>query len=131
MTTIPEEFTDLLTRPLTGGLATVRPDGQPESSPMWFLWDGTNLKFTHTTLRNKLASLEVNPYLSLLVIDPDNAHRYLQVRGRVESVEPDPTGAFFVVLARRYGLSIGPRADKAARVIITARVVGASYSNNG
>lgn len=131
MATIPDEFADLLQRPLVGGLATVRPDGQPESSPMWFLWETTQLKFTHTTYRRKIASLHANPYVSLLVIDPANAHRYLQVRARVASIEPDPTGSFFVHLAERYGLSIGAPVDKESRVVITADIVGVSYSANG
>ena len=38
-------------------------------------------------------------------MDPDRPTRYLQVRASVESVEPDPTGAFYVQLATRYGSS--------------------------
>ncbi len=32
-------------------VATIRPDGSPQSSPMWFVWDGAYLKFTHATNR--------------------------------------------------------------------------------
>jgi Pyridoxamine 5'-phosphate oxidase len=31
---IPDEYADLLTRPLFGHLATVRPDGTPQANPM-------------------------------------------------------------------------------------------------
>ncbi|MFL5654795.1 MAG: pyridoxamine 5'-phosphate oxidase family protein [Ktedonobacteraceae bacterium] len=34
-------------------LATIRRDGSPQSSPMWFVWDGEYIKFTHTTNRKK------------------------------------------------------------------------------
>jgi hypothetical protein len=57
-------------------------------------------------------------------MDPSGPQRYLQVRGRVESVEPDPTGAFYVELATRYGnVNPAPPADAPDRVIITVRPV--------
>jgi hypothetical protein len=36
----PESHADLLERPLFAHLATIRPDGSPQSSVMWFAWDG-------------------------------------------------------------------------------------------
>jgi hypothetical protein len=41
---IPDEYADLLTRPLFGHRATIRPDGTPQVNPMWFSWDGTHLR---------------------------------------------------------------------------------------
>ncbi|MFJ5531280.1 pyridoxamine 5'-phosphate oxidase family protein [Streptomyces sp. NPDC093261] len=38
---VPESHRDLLTRPLFGHLATIRPDGRPQANPMWFAWRGT------------------------------------------------------------------------------------------
>jgi PPOX class probable F420-dependent enzyme len=131
MTTVPEQFQDLLTNPHIGALATVRPDGAPSVTPMWYLWEGDRLRFTHTTRRAKLHDLEATPYLSLLIIDPANGHRYLQVRGQIESIEPDPTGAFYVQLASRYGARQVPPADAADRVIIVARPIGLSHSVRG
>ncbi|MCW2530020.1 MAG: putative F420-dependent enzyme [Pseudonocardiales bacterium] len=58
----------------------------------------------------------------MLVVDPENPERYLQVRGVVESIEPDPTGGCFVSLARRYGrVDPQPPKDVADRVVISAR----------
>src|SRR5690349_14245482 len=50
---VPDGYEDLLTRPLFGHLATTRPDGTVQVNPMWFEWDGTHLRFTHTTKRQK------------------------------------------------------------------------------
>jgi PPOX class probable F420-dependent enzyme len=119
---IPESYEDLLVRPLIGHLGTVRPDGQPSVTPMWFAWDGALLRFTHTTGRTRLRNLEHCPYLALSVVDPDSPYRYLQARARLESVDPDPTGAFYMELARRYGQTDPkPPADSPQRVIIVAR----------
>src|SRR5688572_10224653 len=58
---IPDDYLDLLERPLIGHLATVSPAGRPQANPMWFLWDGTHLRFTHTNTRRKFAQLKTNP----------------------------------------------------------------------
>ena len=122
MTAIPDGYEDLFIRPLFGDLATVRPDGAPAVTPMWFMWDGELLKFTHTTKRQKVRDIAHEPRIAMSVIDPDNPHRYLQVRGTVESIEPDPTGAFYVELSKRYGnVDPQPPADSPDRVVISVR----------
>ncbi len=122
MTAIPDGYEDLLIRPLFGELATVRPDGAPAVTPMWFVWDGELLKFTHTTKRQKVRDIAHEPRIAMSIIDPDNSHRYLQVRGTVESIEPDPTGAFYVELSKRYGnVDPPPPADSPDRVVISVR----------
>jgi PPOX class probable F420-dependent enzyme len=100
---IPADYADLLEQPNYGHLGTVRPDDTVQVNPMWFLRDGDTLRFTHTTKRAKFRNLQRNPSMSLSVIDPDNPFRYLEVRGRLIAVEPDPAGDFYVTLGRRYG----------------------------
>ncbi|WP_028927824.1 PPOX class F420-dependent oxidoreductase [Pseudonocardia acaciae] len=122
MTNIPDGYEDLLERPNFGHLATVRPDGNPAVTPMWFSWDGELLRFTHTTRRAKLRNIEHNPHVSLSVLDPEKPYRYLQARGVVESITPDPTGAFYVELAHRYGRpDPAPPPDSPDRVVIAVR----------
>ena len=122
MAEIPEGYEELLIQPNIAHLATVRPDGQPAVSPMWFAWDGELLRFTHTTRRVKFRNIESNPYVAVSVLDPAKPYQYLQVRGQVESVTPDPTGAFYVELAKRYGMeNPAPPADSPDRVVIAVR----------
>lgn len=119
---IPESHLDLLTRPLFGHFATIRPDGAAQVNPMWFLWDGENLKLTNTTTRRKYRNVSENPRVALSVIDPTQPYRYLEVRGSVVRIDPDPEGAFFAVLADRYGLAMdGPVADAAERIVLVIR----------
>jgi PPOX class probable F420-dependent enzyme len=101
--TIPDDLTDLLERPLYGSLGTVRPDNTVQVNPMWYEFDGTVIRFTHTTFRAKYRNLALNPAMCLLVTDPGNPQRYLEVRGTLAEVIPDPAGDFYVRLARRYG----------------------------
>ena len=118
---VPADFADLLERPLYAHLATVRPDGQPQSSVMWFDWDGTKLRITHTKNRQKFANLQHEPRVSFSVTDPDNPLRAIEVRGVVESVEDDTAdAAFYKGLQHRYGMDY-PVDDAAVRVVITIR----------
>lgn len=124
---VPDSHRDLLERPLTAHLATIRPDGRPQVNPMWFDWDGEFLYFTNTTVRQKYRNVTANPQVAVSIADPDQPYRYLEVRGVVERIEPDPTGAFFLTLADRYATTFdGPPADAEHRVVYVVRPTGTS-----
>ncbi|SNQ50175.1 putative PPOX class F420-dependent enzyme [Frankia canadensis] len=120
---VPDELRDLLERPLFANLATVREDGSPQVNPMWFEWDGEFIRFTHTNFRRKFRNITANPAVAISIIDPTDPYRYVEVRGVVERVDPDPTGAFFVRLNKRYSGPFGPShpTDAADRVILAVR----------
>jgi PPOX class probable F420-dependent enzyme len=83
---VPETHRDLLTRPLCGVLTTMFPSGQPHSTIVWVDWDG-RCALVNTTLQRWVGrNLAANPKASLLVVDPDNTGRYVQIRGDVELV---------------------------------------------
>jgi PPOX class probable F420-dependent enzyme len=120
---IPSGYGHLLELPLYGHLGTIRPDDTVQVSPMWFEYDGTNLRFTHTRKRAKYRNLQHNPAMSFSIIDPDNPFHYLELRGKLVDVEADPTGAFYVRLGKRYGnADQQPPPDKADRVILVMSV---------
>jgi PPOX class probable F420-dependent enzyme len=120
---IPLELVDLLERPLYAALGTVRPNGSVQVSPMWFEWDGEHLLFTHTTKRAKYRNLQQNPAMTLMIFDPDKPLRYIELRGSLAEVVPDPTGAFYVRLGQRYGdPDQQPPADSPDRVILVMTV---------
>lgn len=118
MTVVPESHQDLLQRPLYGHFGTRRPDGSIQVNPMWFQWDGQHIRLTHTTKRQKYRNVEFDPHVSIAVSDPDSPFRYLEVRGTVVEIEKDPTGAFYLTLAERYGVNRGAPPDAADRVIL-------------
>jgi PPOX class probable F420-dependent enzyme len=94
-------------------------------NPMWFDFDGEAVRFTHTTKRAKYRNLQLNPSMSLLLTDPDNPQRYLELRGQLTEVIPDPEGEYYVHLGRRYGNPHeAPPPDKADRVILVMRIDG-------
>jgi PPOX class probable F420-dependent enzyme len=128
MTLIPDSHQDLVERPLFAHLATIRPDGTPQVNPMWFTWDGEHLLFTNTTTRYKYRNVVANPAVSVSINDPDAPYRYLEIRGIVERIDPDRTGAFFLELAKRYQMTMdGPPPDVADRVVYRVRPTGGSH----
>ncbi|GAA4438623.1 PPOX class F420-dependent oxidoreductase [Phytohabitans houttuyneae] len=117
----PDTHADLLERPLFAHLATVRPDGSPQSSVMWFEWDGKRIRMTHTKTRQKFQNLAREPRVALSVTDPQDGYRFLEVRGVVESIEDDDAEAsFYKSLQHRYGMDY-PIPDAPVRVVMTIR----------
>ena len=119
----PDSHLDLLQRPLFAHFATVARDGSPRVNPMWFLWDNDAgvLKLTHTNQRHNFRYLQRNPRVALSITDPDDQYRYLQLRGEVEHVEADPTGAFYNSLQQRYRGRTTEVRDRDVRVVLTIR----------
>jgi PPOX class probable F420-dependent enzyme len=116
-----------LDRPLYAHLATLRPDNTLQVNPMWFEFDGERARFTHTAKRQKYRNVRAHPHVAFSIADPDNPYRYLEVRGDVEEIEPDPTGAFYMRLADRYGLPMKqPPPDAPDRVVLVVRPTGFS-----
>lgn len=99
---VPESHRDLLEQPLIAHLATLRPDGVPQSNPVWFEWDGDHVKISQTKARQKMHNIDHDPHVALSVTDPDNPYRYLEVRGEVDHVEDDHGRSFIDHLSQRY-----------------------------
>lgn len=122
---LSHHFSRILSSPVFGHLATKRRDGSVQVNPMWFEFDegSRTIRFTHTTKRRKFTNLQDDPRMTLEALDPENPLKYVEVRGRLAEVIPDPEGDFYVHLGRRYG---NPHqqapADKADRVILVMQV---------
>jgi PPOX class probable F420-dependent enzyme len=102
MSTIPPEYADLLDKPVFWHVATIGSDGHLQSTPVWGGWDGTHFKFSLTKGRQKYRNLIKNPTVALSGIDPDNAYRYLELRGAVVSVDDDSSNEFIDSMAKKY-----------------------------
>ena len=98
---VPASHVDLLTRPICGVLTTMLPDGQPQSSLVWVDWDGACPSVNTTLERQKARNVVANPAVSLLVVDPDDTGRFIQIRGDAELVR-DGAAEQLDRLTRRY-----------------------------
>ncbi|MFN2176570.1 MAG: PPOX class F420-dependent oxidoreductase [Anaerolineales bacterium] len=84
---IPVSHLDLVQEPVCAVLTTMMPDGQPQSSLVWCDYDGKHVRVNTTRERQKGKNMEKDPKVSLLVIDPHDASRWIEVRGEVEISE--------------------------------------------
>ncbi len=101
MATIPESHADLLTGPVYIGVATVNSDGQPQVTPMWCSYDGTNILLNSVRGRKKERNMAERPMVTILAMDPANPYRWIQVQGTVELTE-EGAHAHIDELARLY-----------------------------
>ncbi len=83
---IPASHVDLLTRPICGVLTTMGADGRPQSSLVWVDTDGACARVNTTLERQKGRNLVRDPKVSLLVVDPDDTARFIQIRGDAELI---------------------------------------------
>jgi PPOX class probable F420-dependent enzyme len=84
--TIPESHKDLLLEPVHGVLTTLMPDGQPQMSMVWADFYGQYVMINTTLERQKGKNMLANPKVNVLVIDPQNSARFLEVRGEVTEI---------------------------------------------
>ncbi len=100
---IPASHADIIDKQAFWHVATIGPDGRPQSSPVWVGTDDEgHLCFSSLSVRQKCKNLTRNPIVALSAIDPDNAYRYLEVRGTVTRIDPDPGGSYIDLMARKY-----------------------------
>lgn len=129
---IPDSHRDLFERPVHGVLTTLMPGGQPQSSIIWVDSDGECVLVNTTLERRKGRNMTADPRVSILVVDPRNTARWIEVRGEVaEIVGGAPAEAHADKLTQRYTTTgqkhfygdiypVGQR-DKETRVIVKIR----------
>jgi PPOX class probable F420-dependent enzyme len=85
MQNIPESHKDLLTdeKKAFVYLATLMKDGTPQVTPVWFNTDGDFILINSAEGRIKDKNMRARPQVALVIADPANPYRYLQIRGKV------------------------------------------------
>jgi PPOX class probable F420-dependent enzyme len=86
---IPTELAPLLASTAVAIVSTIGPTGGPQTSPIWFVWKDGTVHFSLVDGRQKLRNLRRDPRASVVIIDPADPTRYLELRGRVH-LDPDP-----------------------------------------
>ncbi|MFD7156368.1 PPOX class F420-dependent oxidoreductase [Kribbella sp. NPDC059898] len=99
---IPGDFHDLLSSTAVAMVGTIGRRGEPQVTPLWFLWDGERVRFSLVEGRQKLRNLRRNPAISVVVVDPARPTYYLELRGRIDDLVADPELALEQAVARKY-----------------------------
>jgi PPOX class probable F420-dependent enzyme len=103
-------------------LATVNPDGSPQTSVMWVGRDGADVLFSTVEGRRKHRNMLRDPRVSVSVIDSADPENYVELRGQV-SMTPDIGRRFDTRLSWKYdGRDPDPDHPGAVRVVVRLTV---------
>jgi PPOX class probable F420-dependent enzyme len=102
-------------------LATVNPDGSPQTSVIWVGRDGGDVVFSTVAGRVKHRNMVRDPRVSVSVIDSADPENYIELRGRV-SMTPDVGRRLDTELSWKYD-GKDPGADRPGAVRVVVRVV--------
>jgi PPOX class probable F420-dependent enzyme len=102
-------------------LATINPDGSPQTSAMWVGRDGDDVLFSTLERRVKHRNMVRDPRVSITVIDSANPDNYVELRGRV-SMMRDVGRRFDTQLSWKYD-GRDPDDDPPGAVRVVVRMV--------
>ncbi len=99
---IPSKYRELFDKKVFAGLATLMPDGSPQVTPVWIDFDGEHVLVNTAAGRQKDKNLQRDGRVSLMLVDPDNPYRYLEVRGSVVERTHDGADEHINKMAKKY-----------------------------
>jgi PPOX class probable F420-dependent enzyme len=102
-------------------LATVNPDGSPQSSVMWVGRDGNDVVFSTVKGRRKQRNMVREPRVSVTVIDSADPYNYVELRGTAE-IGADTDRALDTQLSWKYD-GKDPDEDVPGAVRLAIRVI--------
>jgi len=102
LNTLPNTHIDLFQNPVHGVMTTLMPDGMPQSSIVWVDYDGECVLINTTLERQKGRNMQANPKVTVLVIDPNDSSRWVEVRGQVIELTRDGAEFHADKLTQRY-----------------------------
>ncbi len=88
---LPESYQGLLEGDACVALTTIMPDGQPQITPVWCNRDGDYVLINTMRGFRKEKNMRCNPKVTLLVYDPKQPLRHIEIRGTI--VEMTEEGA--------------------------------------
>jgi PPOX class probable F420-dependent enzyme len=93
---------EFLSQPNPAIVATLRPDGSPNTAATWYDWENGRVLLNMDESRLRLAFMRRDPRAALTVLDKDDWYRHVSLIGRIVSIEDDPDLADIDRLSRRY-----------------------------
>jgi len=87
-------------------LTTVTPEGQPQSTPVWFHWDGATFLIFSQPDTPKLANIAANPRVSLHLVGEPDAEDVVTIEGTAAKDPDAPRADQIEAYVARYGRAI-------------------------
>ncbi|MGH7385744.1 MAG: PPOX class F420-dependent oxidoreductase [Candidatus Rokuibacteriota bacterium] len=125
---LPPEIKQLLDRPNFAHLATLMPDGSPQSVPVWVGRDGDRILICTGEGSLKARNTRRDSRVALSIVDLHDPYREAQIRGRVVERRPDPDLAIMDPVSRKYTGKPFPFRDPEGRVALVIEVEKARHA---
>src|SRR4051794_29729724 len=100
-TQLTGEQMQFLDNPFVGVVTTLRNDGSPHSTVVWVEQRDGEVSFNTATGRAKERHLDADSRLSLTVVDPQDAYRWISISGHAD-LTTDDADAQIDRLAKKY-----------------------------
>jgi PPOX class probable F420-dependent enzyme len=129
MAALSPEVRALLDEPNFAHLATLMPDGSPQSAPVWVGLEGDRILIATGEGSLKAKNTMRDPRVSLSIVAMDNPYREAQLRGRVVERRRDPELVTIDRISRKYtGKEFPMRANPEQRVVLVIEVDRVRYA---
>ncbi len=126
--TLSAETRSLIDRPNFAHLATLMPDGSPQSVPVWVGREGDKLVICTGEGSLKAKNTQRDPRVALSIVDFDNPYEEVQLRGRVVERRPDPEFKFMDPISHKYTGKPFPFRSPEGRVALVIAVGKERYT---
>jgi PPOX class probable F420-dependent enzyme len=118
--TLDEETRKLLDDKNFATVATLGPDGAPQTAVVWVTREDDTVLFSTLAHRQKARNLARDPRISISVFAMENPYHYVEIRGVAELVE-DLEKALPKRVSHKY-LGVDPPAESAEELRVIVRV---------
>ena len=126
--TLSADIKRLLDGPNFVHLATLMPDGSPQSVPVWAGRDGDRIVICTGENSLKAKNTRRDPRVGLSIVDFDDPYAEVQIRGRVVERRPDPELKVMDPISRKYTGKPFPFRNPEGRVALMVEVEKARYT---
>jgi len=127
-TTLSPEAKSLIDRPNFAHLATLMPDGSPQSVPVWVGREGERLVICTGEGSLKAKNTRHDPRVALSIVDFDNPYEEVQIRGRVVERRPDSDFKTMDAISHKYTGKPFPFRSPEGRVALIIAVEKERYT---
>ncbi len=102
MALIPDSHAGILDTKALLYLGTQNKDGSPQVSPVWFGTNGDIIEVNSAKGRLKDLNMRARPQVSIAIVDPENAYRWVGIQGTVVEVTENGAEEHIDALANKY-----------------------------
>ena len=125
---LPEDVKKLIDGPNFAHLATIMPDGSPQSAPVWVLREGERILVGTGEASLKARNTRRDSRVALSIVDVKDPYTEAQLRGRVVDFRPDRSFAVKDVTARKYTGKEFPWRNPEGQVALVIEVDRAKFA---